>query len=72
MATSDDRSASKPRAPVEPDMHGAALVDADGHEIPITEAMIRAAIQQLDPESAPEGGGANPQSSDCDESKPEQ
>ena len=32
----------------EPDFHGAAIIDEQGREIPITENMIRSAIEQLD------------------------
>lgn len=31
-----------------PDFHGAALIDERGREIPITEAMVQRACQQLD------------------------
>ena len=32
----------------EPDFHGAAIIDEQGREIPITESMIQRAIEQLD------------------------
>ena len=34
------------------DFHGAAIVDQDGHEIPITEDMIQSACSDLEDASA--------------------
>ena len=34
------------------DFHGAAIIDEDGHEIPITEDMIKDACKKLDPAAA--------------------
>lgn len=34
--------------PQEVDFHGAAIIDEDGHEIPITEEMIQQACAELD------------------------
>jgi hypothetical protein len=34
-----------------PDFHGAALIDDDGHEIPITEGMVQEACSDLDKEA---------------------
>ncbi|MCG8317405.1 MAG: hypothetical protein MI976_29660 [Pseudomonadales bacterium] len=31
----------------QPDFHGAAIIDADGNEIPITEAMVQRACNEL-------------------------
>lgn len=36
------------------DFHGAAIIDEEGHEIPITEEMIKEACKQLDPAAAEE------------------
>ena len=38
------------QAPTEntPDLHGAAVIDSDGIETPITESMIRKALDDLD------------------------
>lgn len=33
-----------------PDFHGAALIDANGCEIPITEDMVQEACRKLDPQ----------------------
>ncbi|WP_461518049.1 PA1571 family protein [Porticoccus sp.] len=35
-----------------PDFHGAAVIDEDGNEIPITEGMLQEAFEELE-ESAP-------------------
>ena len=42
-----DSDTSEPAAP-EPDFHGAAIIDEEGHEIPITEDMIKDACEKLD------------------------
>ena len=34
------------------DFHGAAIIDENGNEIPITENMVRQACEKIDPESA--------------------
>lgn len=39
---------SKDKRLPEPDFHGAALIDDNGREIPITEAMIREACEALE------------------------
>lgn len=44
--------------PPEVDFHGAAIIDEDGHEIPITEEMIQKACAELE-----EGEGSEPDSS---------
>lgn len=36
-----------------PDFHGAALIDDNGREIPITEAMVQNAISDLNQKAAP-------------------
>ena len=38
------------------DFHGAAIIDEDGHEIPITEDMIKDACKKLDPTAVEEAG----------------
>lgn len=48
----DDEGASKEDSI---DFHGAAIIDEEGHEIPITEEMIKDACKKLDPTAtAPE------------------
>lgn len=40
---------SKPRRPeAEPDFHGAAIIDEQGREIPITESMVQRACEKLE------------------------
>ncbi len=34
------------------DFHGAAIIDENGREIPITENMVKQACEKIDPESA--------------------
>ena len=40
----------QPPVVAEPWMNGAALVTEDGHEIPITDAMVRKALDMLEQE----------------------
>ncbi len=35
-----------------PDFHGAAVIDEDGNEIPITEDMVQEAFEELEEETA--------------------
>jgi len=53
---SSHRSEVEPRrvtpSKVEPDFHGASLVLENGIEIPITEAMVRACLEQVIKEQA--------------------
>ena len=46
---------------MDPHLNGAALIDADGREIPITEQMISAALQALETGEAYTGPGASHQ-----------
>jgi hypothetical protein len=36
------------QAEIEPDQHGAAIIDEQGNEIPITDKMIKDACQELE------------------------
>ncbi len=47
---------------MDPHLNGAALIDADGREIPITEQMICAALQALEAGEAYTGPGSSQQS----------
>lgn len=48
--TGDQNSKRKGDSNAEPDFKGAAIINEDGSETPITEDMIQTACEQLDPE----------------------
>ena len=39
----------------QPDFHGAAVIDAEGNEIPITEHMVQEAFEELEEQQQPDG-----------------
>ncbi len=43
------------------DFHGAALIDEDGNEIPITEDMVQDACHTLEKDELEKDGSSNPQ-----------
>lgn len=50
MGTKDDhnKETQRPSNQDEPDFHGAAVINDDGEEVPITEEMVDEALKSLD------------------------
>lgn len=48
MSSQTNTQASKNSQPINVDFHGAAVIDAEGREMPITESMIQEACAKLD------------------------
>lgn len=48
MTTKKENSEKKMQDDLKPDFHGAAIIDNEGREVPITEEMVKQACEDLE------------------------